>query len=237
MKKIFEKDIVIKTHRIIEIKEIEGTDFSFYRDVRDIDKNDEKSAEVYKGITSMENINSVNGLKRISNTVVTPKMYQGEAIVAIITQDNFDCVLNGSKHITEVIEYPYDKDYYIPDNYILVLWNVGSHRIADLHYNFISIPISIGYIDGSVDNGSYDLEKLLEKLKQDENVCDRENLKITDIPYYNAEEGRDKSIEFKYLLPNDVYEKIENMGMDSFMRIQYILKEIIGADECKISED
>lgn len=237
MKKIFEDNVIIKTHRTIEIEEIEGTDFAFYTDTRNIDKNGEKSIVMCRNITSIENIKAVKGLQDISNQVVASNMYQGKTIVAAMSKDNFKAVLDGDKHITEVIEYLDGKDYPIPDDYMFVLWNVGSHRIADLHYKFISIPISIGYIDGSVDNERYNLDKLLEKLKQDENVCDRENLKISDIPYYNAEEGRDKSIEFKYLLPDDVYEKIENMGMDSFMRTQYILKEIIGADECRIYED
>lgn len=235
MKKILENDVIIKTHRIIEIEEIEGTDFVFYKDTRDIDKDGEKSVEVYKGITSIENINSVNGLKSISNIVVAPKMYESEAIVAAISKENLQCVLNGEKHIADVVENVNGKDYPFPENYILVLWNVGSYKIADLHYNFISIPINFGYIDGSVDNERYDLEKLLEKLKKDKNVCDRDNLKISYIPYYNAEDGRNKSIEFKYLLPNDVYEKVANMN--SFMRNQYILEEIIGADDCRISKD
>ena len=43
------------------------------------------------------------------------------------------------KHIADVVENVNWKDYPFPENYILVLWNV---KIADLHYNFISIPIN-----------------------------------------------------------------------------------------------
>ena len=237
MRKILEEDVVIKIHRTIEIEEIEGTDFVFYKDTREKNENDKKSIAMCKSITSMENITSVKGLEGISNVIVAPKMYENKAVVAAISKENFQHVLNGEKHIADVIESTDGKDYPVPENYMLVLWNFGSHKIADLNYNFISTPINFGYIDGSIDNERYDLEKLLEKLKRDKNVVDRDNLKISAIPYYNAEDGRDKSIEFKYLLPNDIYDKVENMGMDSFMRNQYVLKEIIGADECRISED
>lgn len=235
MKKILENDVVIKTHRTIEMEEIEGTDFAYYKDIREIDKNGEKSVETYSGVTSIENIKSVNGLKNISNTVVAPKMYEQEAIVALVSKENFKCVLNGEKHIVDVIENINKKNFPISEDYMIVLWNVGSYKIADLHYNFISIPISLGYIDGSVDNEQYDLDSLLEKLKKDKNVIKKENLKISNIPYYNADAERNKSIEFKYLLPDDIYEKIANM--DSFMKNQFVLKEIIGADEYKLLKD
>ena len=39
------------------------------------------------------------------------------------------------------------------------------------------------------------------------------------------------SIEFNYLLPNDIYENI--IGMSYFKSREYVLKRIIGADECK----
>jgi len=180
----------------------------------------------------VKNIKAVNGLERISDIVLADKMYDKKAVVAVIHRDDFACVLNGNKHITEVIRNPYEEDCQPLDNYMIVLWNAASHKIADLHYNFISIPISFGYINGNIDNEKYDLDKLLEKLKKDKNVVNRENLKISNIPYYNAESGKDKTIEFKYLLPDDAYEKVA--AMDSFTRGQYILKEIIGADECRV---
>lgn len=225
MEKIFEDDIVIKTHRTIEIEKIEGTDFAFYMDTREIDENGKKSVTVYKNVTSIENINAVKGLQNISNQVAAPNMYRGTAIVAAIRKDNFKALLNGNKEIMEVIKYLDDVNYPVSDDYVLVLWSIGSYKIADLHYNFISIPIRMEHVDDNDADERYDLDKLLEKLKQDKNVCDRDKLKISDI-------GQHKSMEFKYLLPNEVYKKVANK--DSFYLNQYILKEIIGADDCKI---
>lgn len=69
-----------------------------------------------------------------------------------------------------------------------------------INYNFIPVPINFSLVDGNIHNGEFDLDKLLKKLKEDECVVNRNNISITDIPYYNAEEGKDKTIEFKYLL-------------------------------------
>lgn len=238
MKKTLEIDVVVKTHRIIEIEEIKGTDFVFYTETRNIDNNGEKSIEVVKGVTSVKNIETTTNLNYIKWSVDTPKMTEGRAVVAAIHKNNFDILLQGKKYVSEVIESLnsiYENNDSISDDYMLVLWDVSSHKIADLNYNFIPIPIFLGYIEGSVDNETYDLEKLLEKLKDDENVVNKENLSITDIPYYNAYEGRDKSIEFAYLLPTDIYQNV--VCMDSYAARRYILEEIIGADEFRIDKE
>ena len=235
MKMIMQTDVVIKTHRMIEIEEIEGTDFAFYTDTRNIDTNGEKRIEVIKNITSMENLISVKGLDKINDVVSAPKMYEGKAVIVAIHKDNFKLVLEGKKHITDVVEKLSAKSYPIPEDYMLALWNWGSYKLADLSYDFISLPIAFGYIDGSVDNETYDLEKLLEKLKNDDNVVDKENLSISSIPYYNAYEGKDKSIEFSYLVPTEIYQKVA--CMDSYTSHKYILEELIGAEKCRIDKE
>ena len=234
MNKVFETTSTVITHRIINTEEIEGTDFVFYIYIREINEDEKSYTKIYKGVTSKENIHAVTGMKDIKDQIKAPKMYNKEAIVAAINKNNYRKVMNGDLHITDAVEDLGCIDY-TEDKYILVLWNWGSYKIADLNYNFISIPINFGYVDGCVDNQRYDLNKLIEKLKNDKHVCYRKELKITNIPYYNCdyENGKTKSIEFKYLLPNDIYNEI--IGMDSFMMRQYILRNIIGAKECEIN--
>lgn len=228
MKNIIETNI--KVNRTIEMEEIDKTDFIFYVDTKNIDTNGKIETQIIKGITSKENLKLVKGLDKINNIIYAPKMYKNAAIVMAIKKDNFKLVLSGKKYINEIIEEPNKIEYPIPENYMLVLWNWLSYTIMDLNYNFISIPISFGY-SANVDNECYDLDKLLKKLKCDKNVIDKENLSITDIPYYNVDGDKDRSIEFNYLLPNDIYENI--IGMSYFKSREYILKRIIGADECK----
>lgn len=235
MNKVFEYDCEVITHRTINTEEIEGTDFVFYEDVREVFDGGNFLEEVYKGVTSKENINSVIAMMNIENTVKSPRMYEKKAVVAAINKDNYQKVMNGDMYIEDAIEHLKNIDY-SEDKYILVLWNWLSNKIADLKYNFISIPIHFGYLNGFVDNSKYDLNHLLEKLKNDERVCHRENLKITDIPYYNRDykEGRTKQIKFSYLLTDKEYDDIVNIN-STFKLPQYILNNIIGAKECEKS--
>lgn len=165
-------------------------------------------------------------------------MYEEIAKVAAIDKNDFQNILNGSMFIEDAVKCLNNIDDFMnKDKYILVLWNWLSYEIADLNYNFISTPISLDYMNGCIDNENYDLNKLLEKLKKDKNVLDREDIKITNIPYYNCYCGRTETIKFKYLLPDDIYNKIEEMNLDYFLKYKYIVDEIIGAKECRKEND
>lgn len=72
---------------------------------------------------------------------------------------------------------------------------------------------------------------MLKKLKENKHVINRENLKITNIPYYNAEEDRDQTIDFLYLLDKEDYQKVAKMSNLSLE--YYVLDEIIQADDCR----
>lgn len=233
--KILDTEIVVKTHRVIEAQEIPGTDFVYYEDIKEINKNGEEYTEKNTGFTSKENILAVSELNPISWKIKAPKMYDNIATIAAIRKSNFNSVLEGKKHITEVIEPANEISYPVTEDYMLVLWNGASHKIANLNYDFIPIPISFGYIDGSIDNEIYNLDKLLDILKNDEHVVNREDLTISDIPYYNCDEYKTKSIEFLYLLPQDIYEK--TCSMDSFLIHKYILENVISADICKLNKE
>lgn len=231
MKKLIETESVVKTKRRIDIEKIEGTDFAYYVDTRDINTDGTIETKVDKGITSLENLKSVKELEKIEDKVSAPKMYEGYACVAAINKQNFKDVLIGKKHIPEVIEDVGTLSFPISNDWLLVLWNWGSYKIADLNYDFIPIPIHLNYMNGEVDNEKYDLDKLLKKLKENKHVINRENLKITNIPYYNAEEDRDQTIDFLYLLDKEDYQKVAKMSNLSLE--YYVLDEIIQADDCR----
>jgi len=237
MKKLVESKSVVEINRRIEIEEINGTDFAYYIDTKEIETNGVLEKKIKKGVTSMENLKAVNGMDSINDVVFAPKMSDEKAIIVPILKNDFQKVLNGEKHITEIIENTKMNDisFSMVDDYMFVLWNWQSYKIADLFYKFISLPIKFGYMFGSVENETYNLEALLEKLKKDENVLNRETLKIKNIPSWNAYKGRDKTIEFLYLLPKDSYQKVAEMN--SFDIPYYVLKEFIGADKFKINED
>lgn len=226
MKKLVESKSVVEINRRIEIEEINGTDFAYYIDTKEIETNGVFEKKIQKGVTSMENLKAVKEMEKINDIVVAPKMYEKDAIIVAIAKKDFQQVLNGEKHITDIIENTQINDLSFPisNDYMLVLWNWKSYKIADLFYNFIPLPIHLNYMNGTVDNERYDLEKLLKKLKEDEHVINRENLKITNIPYYNAEEDRNQTIDFLYLLDKEDYQKTATM--DNLFSTYYILDKI-----------
>lgn len=226
MKKLVESKSVVEINRRIEIEEINGTDFAYYVDTKEIETNGVFEKKIQKGVTSMENLKVVKEMEKINDIVVAPKMYEKDAIIVAIAKKDFQQVLNGEKHITDIIENTQINDLSFPisNDYMLVLWNWKSYKIADLFYNFIPLPIHLNYMNGTVDNERYDLEKLLKKLKEDEHVINRENLKITNIPYYNAEEDRNQTIDFLYLLDKEDYQKTATM--DNLFSTYYILDKI-----------
>lgn len=226
MKKLVESKSVVEINRRIEIEEINGTDFAYYVDTKEIKTNGVFEKKIQKGVTSMENLKAVKEMEKINDIVVAPKMYEKDAIIVAIAKKDFQQVLNGEKHITDIIENTQINDLSFPisNDYMLVLWNWKSYKIADLFYNFIPLPIHLNYMNGTVDNERYDLEKLLKKLKEDEHVINRENLKITNIPYYNAEEDINQTIDFLYLLDKEDYQKTATM--DNLFSTYYILDKI-----------
>lgn len=229
MQKILETTEIIHTHRTIETKDIDGTDFCLFTDTKTIKNNKERKTVTVTGVTLKEYVEKIEGMEYICCNIPAPKMYRETAVVVAISNEDYETLMKGKKHITDVVKY-LDEIVFDESKYKLVLWNSGSHKIADLNYKFISIPIRMGYIDGRVTNEYYQLDKLLEKLKVDTNVLDRESLEITLIPWYNRDEDSTESIEFKYLLPTEIYEKIVNKDM--FEKYEYIMTNVIQASDC-----
>lgn len=79
----------------------------------------------------------------------------------------------------------------------------ASHSFFTIDKKQIPVMIRGGYIEARLDNHFYDLESMYQYLKSHPNVmeiCD----KILDIPYYNAERGRDKYISVLVLPTQEV---------------------------------
>lgn len=69
----------------------------------------------------------------------------------------------------------------------------------------MSIPYYMDYIKGDVCNNGFDLDKAEAILKKNPWVSEIQRI---DIPYYNREEGKEKALQFKVLLPQDVWESM-----------------------------
>lgn len=238
MKKVYETEIVTKINRVIEMKRIEKTNFAFYTDTRIINKNGKEERITYKGISSVENINKAKDLDDVNTKIPVSNMYEKKAKVVILSKKALSDVYAGKKHISEIVEYYTENRPYNKDEDILALWNLCAYELADLDYNFIPLPIQFGYLEGGVSEDKYNLNSLLEKLKLDPYVINKESLQITDIPYYNSYEGHTKSIEFLYLPSKELWNEMkkDNKLRNTQAMRKYILNEIINVKDCICEE-
>ena len=108
--------------------------------------------------------------------------------------------------------------------------------MLDLNGEFISIPITLSYMEG-LDNERYKLNKCLGRLKTNERILNREKLCVSSIPYYNCVEGRTKQIECKCLLSNEEYRKLLNDSNDSWTFRYKLLNDVLGLKEFRKEDD
>lgn len=212
-------EVTVKTSRRIEIEEIKGTDFVFFKETKWIDKEGKREKKISVGVTTKENVEKVNELSQISLNVPAPKMYETTAQVVMIRDDLLERARKGNVRIEKVVE---KVQYPLPDHYQLYLWNVGAWQLANLNYEFISMPITFDEL--LINNENFDLDQVLKHLKENPYVLKKEQLQINEIPYYNAYEDRTHAISFSCLLPDDIYNKYENESKCSFDRQRLILR-------------
>jgi len=231
MKKTFEFNTTISTHREINIKEIPDTNFIYFEDTRTINQNGEIDTKKWSGVTSKENIEKVQGQEPINRMVFTPIMKDHTARIVAFPKKQLEDVQKGILKVESLIRnYAYNPETYpLPESEMLALWNPPSGKLTDLQNNFISLPIhfSDNYMLSKMENNTYDLEKLLKHLQEDPNVLNKENLSIIDVPYCP------KTIDFQYLLPTDEYQQLMeflNLANRGEMR-NYILTEYIKLDK------
>ena len=108
---------------------------------------------------------------------------------------------------------------------IVIIYTSG-HLLFNHNEELLPTIYYIDYIDGSINNKYYNLEKLLPYLMEHKDVLKYENIKkyyefkeekylnIIDIPYYNADDDKNKYIKF-FVLPeqkwmNDTFFKLLN---------------------------
>lgn len=232
MNLVCEKEVDVKITRKVNTSEIEGTEFVVYEDIREIKVDGGKPTRtVCKGIALKSDVkengnkyDAINGFISFSERIRVDEMYNHYAHIALVKDENLKKVQLGQMHITDVVEY-IEKDGFTLEGYTPILWNAGSYKAMTLNYKPISLPIYISDVDGyALTNAKYDLEKLLLKMKNDRHVCDRENLTITNIPYYNATSRRNRVINFRYLLDQEDYEKVWKMG--SYELHQYVVDQL-----------
>lgn len=190
------------------------------------------SSEYNTVITTLENVEAAKGNNKLSYTIPVPNMHENKAVVAMISNKNWDELMNGNLHITDVIEKYSDLLYKNnKNNYHIVLWDIHAYIIATLDKEIIPIPIYIDYINGHTDDVHYDLTKLEEVLAENKKSIVKYN-GICYIPYYNCFDGRQKYIDFYFLPSKEVY--TEGIKKNCLNRVEYMLEQTFDMSRAKI---
>jgi hypothetical protein len=228
MKKTITQTKVITVQ--IATKEIPGTEFSkWYMDTT-IDADGNVSQSKKCGIARTKDLEQWNSVVTPDWKVKVEKAYQNYAVAAAISKVKYEKMRNAELHVSEVVE-GVTCDNIDSDDYLLFLWNVGSHQLLDFHEEFVEYPILIDYMD-FVSNANYDLDEMMRKLKESPYVINADKLKVERIPYYNASDHSTLHIPFHVLLTREDFQKYQDVRQkNSFGVKKFILKDVLGLTE------
>lgn len=219
-------------------------------DKRVIETNGVTKEEMEVFITSEENVKAVKGLESISRNVCMPGLYRDMASVFMLSKTNYDLLLKGKLHVADNGTFEdYDVSKYNEDDYILVMFNWGSHELVDLDGNYIpvAVRVSYDYSNGRMTNKKYDLKKVIEALKGNNNIMvynekrykdgygEPRELSITSIPYYNASEEEYEQLEFFFVPTKEILNEAMRIK-DSYRRVPYMLEKMFGIKPKKEEE-
>jgi hypothetical protein len=211
-------------------KEIPGTEFSKWYMDKTIEADGNTTKSKCCGIARTQDLESWDSVEAPGWKVKVEKAYQHYAFPAAISKVNYEKMRKAEIHVTEGIE-GVTCDNIDSDDYLLFLWNVGSHQLIDFNEEFVEYPILIDYMD-FVSNANYDLDEMMKVLKGSPYVINADKLKVERIPYYNASEQSTLHVPFHVLLSKEDFQKYQDVrGKNSFDAKKFILRDILGLVE------
>lgn len=217
-------------------KEIPGTDFSKWYMDKIIEADGKTSQSKHCGISRTKDLEQWNSVETPGWNIKVENAYRGQAVPAAISKVKYEKMRNAELHVSEIVE-GVTCDNIDSDDYLLFLWNVGSHQLLDFNEEFVEYPIQIDYMD-FVSNATYDLDEMMEKLKESPYVINADKLTIERIPYYNSSEGNTHHIPFNVLLTREDFQKFQEIRKrDLFRAKKFIVKDILGFVEKECVED
>lgn len=170
--------------------------------------------------TTMDNVEKVQGLERISTDIYVEGIYQNKATLCMISKSDWNLLFQAKVHISDIVK-DMNVDVFNEDDYMMVLFDYGSYELLDLNKEYIPIPIHINYEigNGRMTNGIYDLKKVM-KLLEDKDIIlginrfkkDIETLEIQSIPYYNVDGNHTHELSFWFVPSKEVFTEGQKIG-------------------------
>lgn len=163
------------------------------------------------GVTTIDKLRKVKGYDEVPFLINMHDEKKKEPYtVTTIPSGDLEKLKKGVIHFGNY-DFPWGIEENLGDDMVYVLVRTYDFTIRDMDEKLIPLPISLNYIDGSLDNKHYDLDKVLEIIKSNPSRFvtsdggDASLIEIKNIPYYNADEDRNKFIDCKYLPTDEEY--------------------------------
>ena len=239
-----EKTFEMNTKRVISYLQVvkQYPNIVVYKDEEFVDGELIKSAQ---GIASLQHIQSLgknSPIKDFEKEYKTPwnKSTKG-AVMARRNHMREELRKTGNSakwKDLRMIEYPYDVieaegtlDMENLGEFEVFYRDYGSHLIESLDEKRVPQAMHFNYMNGNVHNGYFNLENVLDGIKERTDIewLNRaKEAKISDIPHYNSEEGRDEELDFHWIPSDEDYAKItfENRWYHQ----HEVMKKIFGLD-------
>jgi hypothetical protein len=103
----------------------------------------------------------------------------------------------------------------------ILFYSVSDYAITDVRGRPLPMAMRFDYMDGGFDNEKFDLDRVAEALSRNEEVeflADRwqsRNDPVSEIPHYNAYEGRDRQVQFIWRPTDESWNlMLEKLGFD-----------------------
>ena len=175
-----------------------------------VDDRNPNVSSVY-GVTTIDKLRKVKGYDEVPYLINVDGDNKKEPYTVMsIPSGDLEKLKKGVIHFGNY-DFPWGIEENLGDDMVYVLVRTYDFTMRDMDEKLIPLPISLNYIDGNLDNKHYDLDKVLEVIKDNPSRFvtsdggDANLIKIHNIPYYNADEDRTKFIDCKYLPTDEEY--------------------------------
>lgn len=235
MEKLIKKSESNDVWRQIKYQQIKNTPYAIYTDMISVCFCGKKYKKTDYGIQEIEVIKEkINGLSSIGDYKLHGKTDDKSDyfLLYAIHKDKMESFITGKKESYDVIE-KVEKIKNI-DDYEFIFYNFYNGSKLSLDKSPFPIAVRMNYMNGHLDNGHYDLRSFIKELKNNPAVLNRDSLEIEPIPYYNADEDTNETLEIIFLPTADEYKKY--MGLDYWNRYTFYIDECLNGKKYKIEE-
>lgn len=222
----------------------------FYKDLvivydtkKTVIDNDENNVVIEKEtfVTHKNNLININNIDDIIDTNFEVKGFYRNKTgkLKLLNKEIYHNILHGDYTNYDDKIVPFDEDKYLSDNYIPIIFDIDN-LFTDLDGNYLPMPIHItdNILDGHMTNAHYDLDAVINRLKNEPTVFAlgtmpynrdiKVPLEVKTIPIYNQMDKADKMLDF-YIVPSqDLYNIYISKGMDDrgwFLETMYGIKK------------